>query len=223
MQTRTFFITGTDTDAGKTYVTCALLQAAKAKGLSTAAVKPLAAGGLKTLEGTHNEDALLLQKNCSLPLSYQEVNPLCLEQAIAPHIAAKQAGVSLRAHDLAEHCYAVMAKQADLTLIEGAGGWLVPLNDKEFVADIVLALNIPVVLVVGMRLGCLNHALLTVRAIQNDGVILHGWIANQLDPQMPAYQENLETLKVLIKAPLLSVVPWNEEGKYVELQIENLF
>tara|TARA_R110000772_G_scaffold110050_1_gene213508 strand:- start:1227 stop:1898 length:672 start_codon:yes stop_codon:yes gene_type:complete len=223
MQARTFFITGTDTDAGKTYVSCALLQAANARGLSTAAVKPLAAGGIITPEGIRNDDALLLQESCSLSLSYQEINPLCLEQAIAPHIAARQAGISVLAQELADHCRFVMDKQADLTLIEGAGGWLVPLNDKEFVADIVRKLNIPVILVVGMRLGCLNHALLTVRALQQDGVILHGWIANQLDPQMSAYQENLDTLKALIAAPLLSVVPWNGADSSVDMNLSNFF
>ena len=218
-----FFITGTDTDVGKTYVSCALLQAATAYGLTTAAVKPLAAGGIKTKDGLQNEDALLLQKNCSLSLSYQEVNPLCLEQAIAPHIAAQQAGISLQAGLLAEHCRSVLEKGADLTLIEGAGGWLVPLNDREFVGNIVSALNIPVILVVGMRLGCLNHALLTVRALQSDGVRLHGWNANQLDPHMPAYHENLNTLQSMIEAPLLAVLPWNPDGADGALNPGNIF
>ncbi len=223
MLSKKFFITGTDTAVGKTFVICCLLQAAIKKGLSTAAVKPVAAGGMLTSEGLQNEDALLLKKNCTLPLSYKEINPLCLEQAIAPHIAALQDGVSVQANELAKHCNKVINKNADLTLIEGAGGWLVPLNQKEFIGDIVKALDISVILVVGMKLGCLNHALLTVKAIQEDGVVIEGWIANQLDPQMPAFEENLHTLKENIDAPLITIIPWGYDGKSKASPIDNIF
>ncbi|MBN4053945.1 dethiobiotin synthase [Haliea sp. AH-315-K21] len=227
MEAKTFFITGTDTDVGKTFAACILLQAAKKKGISTAAVKPIAAGGILTSAGLQNEDALLLQKNCSVDLSYKEVNAVCLDRPIAPHIAAQQEGVTVQANELAEHCKKVINKKADLTLIEGAGGWLVPLNQKEFIGDVVKALNIPVILVIGLKLGCLNHALLTVRALQEEGVILHGWIANQLNPKMPACEENLETLQAMIKAPLITFIPWQSSNKSAdlsgEIQINNLF
>lgn len=216
-----YFITGTDTDAGKTFVSCSLLRAAKLKGLSTAALKPVAAGGVISDGQLQNEDALLLQENCTLDLLYTEINPVCLEQAIAPHIAAKNEGVSMSTDVLAKRCESVIRKNADLTLIEGAGGWQVPINESEFVGDIVKVLNIPVILVVGMKLGCLNHALLTVKVLQEDGVILHGWIANQLDPLMPVYEENIATLKQKIAAPLLATIPWDYDitsGK-VELDL----
>ncbi|MDG2089996.1 MAG: dethiobiotin synthase [Gammaproteobacteria bacterium] len=205
---KTFFITGTDTDTGKTFVSCSLLQSAKIKGLSTAVLKPVAAGGILSNEGLQNEDAISLQESCTLNLSYKEINPLCLEQAIAPHIAAQKEGVLIQASELADHCKKIISKKADLTLIEGAGGWQVPLNQNEFMGDIVKILDIPVILVVGMKLGCLNHALLTVKAIKEEGVLLHGWIANQLDPLMPAYDENIDALKQKIEAPLIASIPW---------------
>lgn len=223
MSTKTFFITGTDTDAGKTFAMCCLLQAANKQGLSTAAVKPVAAGGLITSEGFKNEDALLLQNICSLPLDYEEINPLCLKQAIAPHIAAAQEQLTVKADELAEYCKKIINKKADLTLIEGAGGWLVPLNQQEYIGDIVKALNVPVILVVGMKLGCLNHALLTVKAIQEDGLRLHGWIANQLDPDMPVFEENLNTLQAKIEAPLLATIPWAYDSESADLQINAMF
>lgn len=223
MSGKTFFITGTDTDAGKTFAACALLQAANKRGLSTAAVKPLAAGGTSIDGKVKNEDALLLKEKCSVSLSYEEINPLCLEQAIAPHIAAQHEGKKIQAQELAKHCKKIMDKKADLTLIEGAGGWMVPLNQNEFVGDIAKILKISVILVVGMKLGCLNHALLTVKALQEEGLVLHGWIANQLDPKMPVFKENLNTLREKIDAPLIATIPWgyNIEGR--ELSIDGIF
>lgn len=223
MTAKTFFITGTDTDAGKTFVACCLLQAAKKQGLTTAAIKPLAAGGTLSKEGLQNDDALLLQKHCSLDLSYQDINPICLKQAIAPHIAGIKEGLLTQANELAEHCKKIIKKNADLTLIEGAGGWLVPLNETEFIGDIVKALKIPVILVVGVKLGCINHALLTVQALEKDGVTLYGWIANQLDSQMPAYEENINTLIEKIPAPLLTSIPWVENNEIPVLTIESIF
>jgi dethiobiotin synthetase len=223
MLPKTYFITGTDTNAGKTFAMCCLLQAAKKRGLSTAAVKPIAAGGILTSEGLKNEDALQLQKNSTLALSYKEINPLCLEHAIAPHIAAMHEQVSVKASELAEYCSRVIDKKADLTLIEGAGGWMVPLNQQEFISDTVKALNVPVILIVGMKLGCLNHALLTVKALQEDGLILQGWIANQLDPEMPAFEENLDTLRSKIKAPLITTIPWAYDSETSDLGINAIF
>ena len=163
----TLFITGTDTEVGKTAVSCALLQAANALGLKTAAIKPVAAGCDK--EGK-NEDALLLQAAMSLELPYEQVNPIALQAAIAPHIAAREEGRQLSASRLAGMCRGVMLGGADFVVIEGAGGWRVPLGARETLADVAIQLEVDVVLVVAMQLGCINHALLTAEAIARDGV-----------------------------------------------------
>ena len=200
----TFFVTGTDTEVGKTAVSCALLHAAAAAGLSTAAVKPVAAGC--DAEG-HNDDALALQAAMSLALPYAQVNPVALQPAIAPHIAAAQAGRSLSADRLAGLCRGVMHSGADLVLVEGAGGWRVPLGPRETLADVAIALGVDVIMVVAMRLGCINHALLTAEAIRADGLRLAGWVANQPGPAMICHAENLDTLQRLLPAPLLGEVP----------------
>ena len=200
----TFFITGTDTDAGKTLSACAILAAARDKGLSTAAVKPVAAG---VTSGGINADVLALAAYCSPLLETAMINPVCFNEPIAPHIAAARSDRVLRAGDLARHCEAVMAMNADITLIEGAGGWKVPVNEQETLADMAVMLGVPVILVVGMRLGCLNHALLTAQAIQADGLPLAGWIANSVDADMAAYADNLLTLAAMLPAPLLAEIP----------------
>ena len=202
-----YFITGTDTEIGKTTIAAGLLHAARARGLSTAAVKPVAAGCERTADGLRNDDALTLMAECVPPLDYDLLNPVALEPAIAPHIAAAEAGMELTAAHLAEACAKVFERQADLTLIEGAGGWRVPLNEQQTLADLAIALGEPVIMVVGLRLGCINHALLTAEAIAADGLTLAGWVANQVDPQMDRQQHNLDTLKALMPAPLLGVVP----------------
>lgn len=202
-----YFITGTDTEIGKTTVAAGLLHAARARGLTTAGVKPVAAGCERTPEGLRNEDALALQAECEPPLAYDLINPVTLEAAIAPHIAAREENVPLTAQALADACRQVFDRQADLTLVEGAGGWCVPLNDQELLSDVAIALRLPVVLVVGMRLGCINHALLSCRAIAADGLQLAGWVANHVDPDMGRQAENLATLRQLIQAPCLGVVP----------------
>ena len=158
-----------------------------------------------------------------MQLEYEEINPICLQQAIAPHIAAAQEQVEINASELAEHCKKVINKKADLTLIEGAGGWMVPLNQQEYIGDIVKVLNIPVILVVGMKLGCLNHALLTVNALKEEGINLHGWIANQLDPEMPVFEENIKTLQSKIAAPLLTIIPWSYDSEISDLIIKGMF
>lgn len=202
-----YFVTGTDTEIGKTTIAAGLLHAARLQGLTTAAVKPIAAGCMRTLEGLRNDDAVTLQAECEPPLDYALLNPVALEPAIAPHIAAAEVGLDLTARQLAETCKQVFQRNADLTLVEGAGGWRVPLNDTQTLADLAIELAEPVILVVGLRLGCINHALLTVEAIAADGLPLAGWVANQVDPQMDRQQSNLETLKRLMPAPLLGVVP----------------
>ncbi len=201
-----YFVAGTDTGVGKTRVAVALLYGARQRGLTTLGLKPVAAGCEVTAEGLHNEDALLLRAESSVALPYAQTNPVALEPPIAPHIAAARAGVSLSAGQLAAHCRPLLSR-AELTLVEGAGGWRVPLNDSETMADLALALQLPVILVVGIRLGCLNHALLSAEAIQRDGLTLAGWVANGVDPRVACADENIATLQTRLAAPCVGVVP----------------
>jgi dethiobiotin synthetase len=202
---KSWFVAGTDTEVGKTAVSCALLSAAAAAGLRTAAIKPVAAG---CDDRGQNEDALQLQAAMTSNLDYSQVNPVALTAAIAPHIAANREGKSLQVSRLAGLCRGVMLGEADFTLIEGAGGWRVPLNPRETLADLAVQLQTGVILVVGMRLGCINHALLTAEAIRRDGLQLAGWVANQPGERMNCHDENLETLRQMLPAPLLGDVPF---------------
>ena len=220
MKKHAFFIAGTDTDVGKTLIAAGLLVAAKKGGLSTAALKPVAAGCVQTEAGLRNADALLLQSVITEPLMYEQVNPIALAAAIAPHIAAQQEKRSLSVSRLVGLSRGVL-HSAQFTLVEGAGGWRVPINPRETLADVARELNLPIILVVGMRLGCINHAFLTVEAIQRDGLQLAGWVANTLDADMPVLQENIETLQQRIQAPCLGVVPHLAEA-LPELVAEHL-
>lgn len=215
-----YFIAGTDTDAGKTMVACALLAKARGQGLTTAAVKPVAAGCIDTKDGLRNDDAEQLLAQCTLPLYYEQVNPVAFMAPIAPHIAAQQQGQRMQVGRLAGFTSGVLMQGANLTLVEGAGGWRVPVNERETLADLAIALSIPVVLVVGMRLGCINHTLLTVEAITRDGLELAGWVANCIDPQMDELDANVTTLQHRIQAPMLGLVPnfsdINEASQRVE-------
>ncbi len=202
-----YFITGTDTDVGKTTIAAGLLYAARLAGMSTAAGKPVASGCELTPKGLRNADALALMAQCSLPLSYAEVNPVAFEPAIAPHLAAREAGVALTVQSLSGPMRHILDKEADFTLIEGAGGWRVPLADQDNLSDLAMALGLPVILVVGMRLGCINHALLTAEAIARDGLQLAGWVANIIDPKTSRLEENLATLAERLPAPCLGRVP----------------
>ncbi|MGQ7816063.1 dethiobiotin synthase [Metapseudomonas furukawaii] len=204
---RAYFVTGTDTEIGKTTIAAGLLRAARRQGLSTAAAKPVASGCDQTPDGLRNSDALALLGECSLPFRYEEVNPLAFAPAIAPHLAAREAGVDLSVAALAAPVRQVLAKGADFTLVEGAGGWRVPLAGAETLSDLPIALGLPVVLVVGVRLGCINHALLTVEAILRDGLVLAGWVANVVDPATSRLEENLATLAERLPAPCLGRVP----------------
>ena len=202
-----YFITGTDTDVGKTTVAAGLLQAARAAGLSTAAGKPVASGCEVTPEGLRNADALALMAQCTLALSYEEVNPVAFEPAIAPHIAAREAGVALTVQALLTPMQRILRQRADFTLIEGAGGWRVPLSGQDSLSDVAQGLDLPVILVVGVRLGCISHALLTAEAIAQDGLQLAGWVANIIDPKTSCLEENLATLAERLPAPCLGRVP----------------
>lgn len=211
-----YFISGTDTDVGKTFIASALLAGAKAQGYSTLGMKPIAAGCAETAAGLQNEDALKLQQNSSIVLPYQQVNPVVLKPAIAPHIALQEVGRRVNISQLAGFCRGVLMKKADLTLIEGAGGWRVPLNAQETLADLAKELQLPVILVVGLRLGCINHAILTAEAIQRDGVSLAGWVGNTIDPEMPRLNENIETLNAVIPAPCLGIMPYLDSNNCIE-------
>ncbi len=199
-----WFVTGSDTEVGKTAVACALLEAARARGLRTAAVKPVAAGC--DADG-RNEDAVQLLASMTEPLDYDRVNPEALREAIAPHLAARHQGRELAVSRLAAACRSVMGCGADLVLVEGAGGWRVPIGPRETLADLARELRVGVILVVGMRLGCINHALLTAEAIRGDGLELAGWVANQCGPRMACHEENLDTLRAMLGAPLLGEIP----------------
>ena len=208
--THCYFVAGTDTDVGKTLIAAGLLCAAGQQGKRTLAIKPVAAGCEVTPDGLRNGDANLLLAHMTTDLAYSQVNPVAYEPPIAPHIAAQQLGQALQLAPLVEHCRDVLTMPADFAVIEGAGGWRLPLNDHEYLSALPQALNLPVILVVGMRLGCLNHALLTAEAIRRDGLQLAGWVANCVDKQMSCFDENLQTLKDALEAPLLGVVPWIE-------------
>lgn len=202
-----YFITGTDTDAGKTTVAAGLLHAARLAGLSTVAGKPVASGSALTPQGLRNADALALLAECSLEVSYDEVNPVAFEPAIAPHLAAREANVALTVNSLLSPMQALLGKGADFTLIEGAGGWRVPLGHDSNLSDLAVALGLPVILVVGVRLGCINHALLSAEAIARDGLQLAGWVANIIEPKTARLEENLATLAERLPAPCLGQVP----------------
>lgn len=215
--TRTFFVTGTNTEVGKTYVSAALLQAAADQGLQTAAVKPVASGCEQTPDGLRNGDALTLIEAMTQDLPYQQVNPVAFEPAIAPHIAAMEAGKRLNSSRLVGICRGVMSGGADLVLIEGAGGWRVPLAPRQFLSDLPRELELPVILVVALELGCINHALLTAEAIRRDGLPLAGWVANFVrgpQAEMDRAEENLMTLRALLPAPCLGVMPFDSDADY---------
>lgn len=201
-----YFVTGTDTGVGKTLISCALLHAYAAQGKRVAGMKPVAAG---CDADSLNEDVKQLRAASNILASLGQINPYSFLQPVAPHIAARNAGVRI---DLARilTSYRELASQSDVVIVEGAGGFCVPLNDTQDSADLALQLGLPVILVVGMRLGCINHALLTLRAISACGLKCAGWVVNVLDSGMPALQENIEALEQRIGAPLLGVIPCQE-------------
>ncbi|WP_298448325.1 dethiobiotin synthase [uncultured Marinobacter sp.] len=213
MAKKTFFVTGTDTGVGKTMVSAAILEAAKAIGKRTLGMKPIASGCDQTPDGLRNDDALMLQRAATESLAYDLVNPIALEPAIAPHVAAVQAGRAVTADRLIGFSRGMQMRPADLLLIEGAGGWRVPLNDREVYSAVPRELGVPVLLVVSLKLGCINHALLTAEAILNDGLVLAGWVANRTESvAMSCEQETLSYLMGQLPTPCLGVIPWIEEA-----------
>ncbi len=200
-----FFITGTDTGVGKTLVAVALTRALVARGLRVAVMKPVAAGVVRTADGPRNDDALELSAASNVPSTYEDVNPWLLSTPASPHLAARADGVSITDGPVLA-AQARLAAASDTLVVEGAGGWLAPISETRTMADIAEKLALPVILVVGMRLGCLNHALLTREAIRARGLRFAGWIANRMPPPMTFLEENIETLSRRFgKAPLGSV------------------
>jgi len=205
MAARGVFIAGTDTGVGKTLVACALLRGLAATGLRVVGMKPVAAGATRRQGVWHNEDVVQLRAAGNIDAPQAWINPYCFAPPIAPHIAARESGTTIRMTPIAR-CYAQLARRADAVVVEGVGGLVVPLGRMFDAADIPGRLDLPVVLVVGMRLGCLNHALLTVEALQSRGLRLVGWIANRIDPDMTRATQNLQDLRRRIKAPLFGDV-----------------
>ncbi len=204
-----YFITGTDTDIGKTWTSLGIVEALKRRGHTVGVMKPVSAGCAQTGAGLRNEDALLLQRHSNVELAYDQINPYAFAPAIAPHIAAAEAAMRMDIETLHAQFQAIAA-QSDCVVVEGAGGWQVPLNDFQTMAELAKRLALPVCLVVGLRLGCLNHALLTVASIRASGLPLAGWVANQLTPEMARLDENIATLERMIEAPLLGRIPYLE-------------
>ena len=201
-----FFITGTDTGVGKTAITLGLMAHLQAQGKTVVAMKPVASGCERAGSGLVNADATQLQRQSSVALPYALINPYAFEPPIAPHIAAARAGVTIDIETI-RSVFAEIAGTADCILVEGVGGWQVPLNDDETLADLARVLDLEVILVVGVRLGCLNHALLTAQSVVACGCIPAGWVANCLPPGADAVAENINTLKTRLSFQFLGEVP----------------
>ncbi len=206
MKQRGFFITGTDTGIGKTWVTTGLMNLLREEGFHVLGMKPVATGAVVSPCGLVNDDALQLQAMGSEKLDYADINPWVFEPPVSPHIAAALAGCELDPDKISDACRA-LAHKTDYLLVEGVGGWEVPLNQHQSVADLAVRLGFPVILVIGLRLGCLNHGLLTARAMARRSVSCVGWIANGIDADMLYPDCNVETLKTLIGWPLLATLP----------------
>jgi dethiobiotin synthetase len=207
---QTVFVTGTDTGVGKTHVSAALLHALAQRHARVVGMKPVAAG-LVQLDGEWvSEDVQALRAASNVAVPPELDNPVALPDAMSPHLAARRAGRTVTVAELLA-AHQALAQHADAVVVEGAGGWRVPISDSETLADLAQALRAPVVLVVGLRLGCLNHALLSAEAIRADGLVLAGWVANRIDPQMGAADENLAYLRQHLGVPLLGDVAWSPQ------------
>jgi len=211
---RRLFITGTDTEVGKTLFTSALIHALQNAGERVQAFKPVAAGCELIDAAWRNDDALRLQRALNYSCDYASINPIALKAAIAPHLAAAEQGIELSVRQLMKACPLPVS---NWVLVEGAGGWLVPLNDHETFADYAKAEGLEVILVVGMKLGCINHALLSAQSIRAMGLNLAGWVANHIDPRMQRQAQNLATLQRALNCPLLAEIPHllSEESNYL--------
>lgn len=203
-----YFITGTDTGVGKTLVSCALLYAFAAQGKRVVGFKPVATG---CDDKDHNDDAKKLRTASNVQTTYGQVNPYCFVPPIAPHIAARHSGVRI---DLARILvsYRELASLSDVVIVEGAGGLLIPLNEKQDGTDLARELELPIIVIIGIRLGCINHALLTMRVIEECGLKCAGWVANIIDQNMCALNENIESLRERIEAPLIGIIPFQQDA-----------
>ena len=204
-----WFVVGTDTGVGKTHATCALLHALARRHARVVGMKPVAAGGVDTPQGLSNEDSIAHRAASTLQVPPELDNPILLPEPLSPHIAAARAGKPIEFAPILDACAQLRAR-ADAVVVEGAGGFLVPLSDTQTGADLAVALKLPLVLVVGMRLGCLNHALLTAEAIRARGLRLAGWIANRIDPGFLCPEENLAYLTSHLGAPLWADLPFSD-------------
>lgn len=205
------FVAGTDTGVGKTVVAAGLIRALAREGLRVAGMKPVAAGSEQTRSGMRNEDALALAVASNIPVPYDSINPYCLLAPVSPHIAAAEEGVVIDL-ELIQHHFEKLRQLADAVVVEGAGGWLAPIGPTLTMADLALALGLPVLLVVGLRLGCLNHALLTRQAIGTSGLAFAGWVGNRIDPAFARAQENIDTLTALLGAEPIALVDFESSA-----------
>lgn len=213
------FVTGTDTGIGKTLVACALLRSFAVSGLRAVGMKPVATGCRADALDRANEDIAMLVAASNIRAPVELINPYCFAPPIAPHLATQQAGTVISLERIGE-CYRSLAGLADRVVVEGAGGLLVPLGAAQDFGDLVLRLELSIVLVVGMRLGCLNHALLTAQAVRHRGLPFAGWVANRIEPHMPFFEENLQTLKDRLAAPLIGVVPFAPDDAQARAAID---
>ncbi|WAK01331.1 dethiobiotin synthase [Methylobacter sp. YRD-M1] len=211
-----YFITGTDTNVGKTWATIALMRYFKRLGKSVVGMKPVASGCLIQNGVLRNEDALLIQENASLPVEYELINPYAYEAPVSPHIACADNPAVL--HKIVAN-FNLLKKSADILLVEGAGGWMSPINATEDIADLAKALALPVIIVVAIRLGCINHARLTYQAIRSSGVPCAGWIAMCAEPGLLSQDENIQTIAASLDSPLLGVLPYCAQADFDALSL----
>lgn len=202
-----YFLTGTDTNVGKTIICCAILEAGKNKGYKTAGYKPIASGGKKFSFGLRSSDAILLKKYSSIDLEYSEVNPINFSQATSPNIASEITGKSIDLKIVTKGLEK-LKKKCNFIIIEGIGGWYTPISTKNTIADWVISEKLPVILVVGLKLGCINHTLLTINAIKQSSLSLVGWIANRLTLNDPYQEYYLSTLKKITNVPIIGSIPY---------------
>jgi dethiobiotin synthetase len=202
-----FFITGTDTGCGKTAITLGLMHRLQQAGKRVLGMKPIASGAEMSSSGLRNEDALNIQAQGSIELPYEQVNPFAYAPPIAPHLAAEAAAEPIEMERIGE-IFHQLSEQTDVILVEGVGGWSVPLSESESLGDLARRLDLPVIMVVGLRLGCINHALMTEACIGLSGCRLAGWVGNLVEPDMAAQSGNIDSLRTRLSAPCLGVVPW---------------
>ncbi len=210
------FVTGTDTDVGKTYISEALIKHFCRQGFQTVGMKPIAAGAEIENGRLLNADVKAIVSASNVDAPIDQINPYVFAPAIAPHIAAQQVGIEIAIEPIIS-AFKALQQQADVIVVEGAGGFLVPINESLTMGDLAKALDVSLVLVVGVRLGCISHALLTVQSIEAKGLHLIGWVANRIEPNMPALEENIATLKAMIKAPCVADVAWNQAPSFSQI------